>query len=159
MIRFFLITVLLFTVSNASVIHFEEEKYVEVIDNSLYKKGTLEFIKNKIKLKYNNSSRILIYEDDTLTILVDNEIQKIDLKNQLSIKIVFLLIDSIYKNKYGVIKEYFTIDKEKNVNYLTPNKNLKNYILSVEFKKNKALDYIIIKMKNGNITTIREINE
>lgn len=159
MFKIFIIISLYFIASNASIIHFQEEKYIEVIDNSLRKKGTLEFIDNKIKLKYNNSSKVLIYEDDTLLIKINNEVQEIDLKNQIVIRMIFLLIDSIHRNEYNIVKEYFIMSKEKDVHYLTPKPNLKNYLLSVEFKKNKTLEYIIIKMENGNVTTIREIND
>ncbi len=157
--KIFFLIVCFFVFSKASIIHFEEEKYIEVIDNSLHKKGTLEFIDNKIKLKYNNSSRVLIYEDDTLLISQNNEIQEINLKNQIAIKMIFLLIDSIHTNQFDIIKEYFTISKKNDINYLTPKQNITNYIISIEFKKNKTLKYITIKMINGNITTIREMND
>jgi len=104
-----------FVFSNASIIHFEEEKFIEVLDSSVRKQGTLEFIDNKIKLNYRNSKRVLIYEDDTLSIKTDDNIELIDLKNQVAIKMIFILIESIYQNNMEIIKEYFTIKKENNI--------------------------------------------
>ena len=159
MFRLIFITVLFFTFSNGKIIHFEEDKYIEVMDNSVYKKGTLEFVENKIILKYDNSKRVLIYEDDSLRIKMGDEIQEIDLENQIALKMVFLLIESIHKNDFLVLQEYFIINKKNKVTSLVPKKALENYILSVEFKKTKILEYITIKMSNGNKTTIREIND
>jgi len=159
MFKLFFITVLFFTFSNGKVIYFEEEKYIEVMDNSVRKKGTLEFIDNKIILQYDNSKRVLIYEDDSLRIKIGDEVQEIDLENQIALKMVFLLIESIHKNDFLILQEYFTMNEKNKVTFLTPKKALENYILSVEFQKSKILEYVTIDMSNGNKTTIREIND
>jgi len=146
-------------VLNASIIHFEEEKYIEVLDNSIRKQGTLEFLEDTIKLKYKNSKRTLIYKDDNLDIIIGDEVQTIDLNNQVSLKILFLLMQSIHYNDIEMIEEYFAITKEKNLTILTPKENIKNYIKLVEFKKSTHLEFIKIYMYNKNIITIREIHD
>jgi len=146
-------------VSNASIIHFEEEKYIDVLGNSIRKKGTLEFAQDTIKLQYQNSNRVLIYKDDNLQIQIDDEIQNINLNNQIALKMLFLLMQAIYTNDIEMIKEYFFIQKENDTTLLTPKENIKNYILSVEFKKNTQLEFIKVSMRNKNIITIRELDD
>lgn len=159
MIKYFFILSIFILNLNASIINFQEEKYIEVIDNTVYKKGTLEFKENKITLKYKNSNRVLIYEDDSLTIKNAENTQNIDLNKQLGLKMIFLLIKSIHKNDSKTLEEYFEISKKDKTTTLNPKDSLKNYIEYVEFKKDKKLDFITIKMSTGNITTIRELND
>ena len=159
MSRFILLFFAFFLNLNASTINFQEEKYIEVIDNSVFRKGTLDFKENKISLKYKNSNRVLIYEDDNLTIKSGEDIQRVDLNKQLALKMIFLLIEAIHTNDLKTLEEYFLIKKEKQTTLLNPKESLKNYIKNVEFKKDKKLDFMTIKMTNGNITTIRELDD
>lgn len=159
MIKYILLFFLFILNINASIIHFEEKKYIEVLDNTIVKEGFLEFQKEQISLKYTNSDKILIYENNNLLIKNGEDIQNIDLEKQLILKMIFLLIEAIHKDNFEVLKEYFIIDKKDKITMLKPNESLKNYIKNVEFKKNKKLDFITIKMSNGNITTIKQIND
>ncbi len=156
--KFLSIFLLLFIHSNASIINFEEEKYISAIDDTLHKKGTLEFKNQSIKLKYNNSNRVLIYNDDTLTLKNGNEIQQIDLETQLPLKMVFLLIESIHTNNLENLEEFFIIEKNETI-ILKPKGSLKSYIKQVEFKKGKRLEFLSIQMNNQDKTIIREIDE
>ena len=155
----FLIICMCVIFSNASSINFQEEKYIEVIDNTVFKKGTLDFKENEITLKYKNSNRILIYKDDNLTIQNGEDIQSINLNKQIALKMVFLLIESINTNDLKTLEEHFNIYEKKKVITLEPKSSLKSYITYVEYKKDKKLDFLTIKMTNGNITTIRELND
>lgn len=150
---------LLFFISlEAVIIDFEEEKYISAIDNTFYKKGTLEFNKESIILKYNNSEKELVYNDDTLILKNGDESQKIDIENQLPLKMIFLLIESIHNNELENLEDFFTITKNR-VILLEPKNILKSYIKKVEFKKDKTLEFITIFMSNNNKTTIRQIDE
>ena len=82
-----------------------------------------------------------------------------DLNKQLALKMIFLLIEAIHTNDLKTLEEYFLIKKEKQTTLLNPKESLKNYIKNVEFKKDKKLDFMTIKMTNGNITTIRELDD
>ena len=155
----FLIICVFFIFSDASSINFQEEKYIEVIDNTVLKKGTLDFKENQITLKYKNSNRILVYKDDSLTIKSGEDTQTIDLNKQIQLKMIFLLIEAIHKNDLETLSEYFEINKKNKITTLKPLGSLANYIENVEFKKDKKLDFMTIKMANGNITTIRELND
>ena len=159
MSKFILLSFIFLLNLNASTINFQEEKYIEVIDNTVFRKGTLDFKENRISLKYKNSNRILIYKDDNLTIKNGDDIQNIDLNKQLALKMIFLLIEAIHTNDLNTLEEYFQINKKKKITILEPKESLKNYIENVEFKKNKKLDFITIEMSNGNITTIRGLND
>lgn len=159
MIKLFLLLTAVLLTLNASSINFEEEKYIEIVDNTIIKKGTLEFTNKHIKLQYKNSDRILIYKDDKLVIKTDDETQELDLTKQLAIKTVFLLIEAIHKNNLNLLEEFFTITIKEKIYTLQPKEILQNYIEYVEFRKNKKLDYLTIFMNNGNRTTIREIND
>ena len=155
----FLIICMCVIFSNASSINFQEEKYIEVIDNTVFKKGTLDFKENEITLKYKNSNRVLIYKDDNLTIQNGEDIQSINLNKQIALKMVFLLIESIHTNDLKTLEEHFNIYEKKKVITLEPKSSLKSYITYVEYKKDKKLDFLTIKMTNGNITTIRELDD
>lgn len=159
MIKFFLIFFVFFINLNASTINFQEEKYIEVIDNTIFRKGILDFKEDKISLKYKNSNKVLIYKNDDLTIKDDDDTQSIDLNEQLVLKMVFLLIEAIHTNDLKTLEEHFQIIIKNKTFLLEPKESLKNYIKSVQFKKDKKLDFITIKMTNGNITTIRELND
>jgi len=159
MIKFILLVSIFIFNIHASTINFEEEKYIEVIDDTVLKKGTLDFKENQITLKYKNSNRILVYKDDSLTIKSGEDTQTIDLNKQIQLKMIFLLIEAIHKNDLETLSEYFEINKKNKITTLKPLGSLANYIENVEFKKDKKLDFMTIKMANGNITTIRELND
>ena len=159
MIKFILLLSIFMFNINASTINFQEEKYIEVIDNTVFKKGTLDFKENQITLKYKNSNRVLIYKEDNLTIKTEEDTQTIDLNKQIALKMVFLLIKSIHINDFKTLEEHFNIYEKKKVITLEPKSSLKSYITYVEYKKDKKLDFLTIKMTNGNITTIRELND
>lgn len=144
---------------NAETIHFQEEKYIEVVGNSFYKKGTLEFKNNSIKLQYNNSNKVLKYQNDTLTLLNEGQEEPIDQNVQTMLKMVFLLIQSIYYDDMETLKDFFTIKLNQQEIELLPKENLSSYIKTIHFRKNSSLEYLSIKMQNGNITTIKQIDE
>jgi len=159
MIKFILLLSIFMFNINASTINFQEEKYIEVIDNTVFKKGTLDFKENQITLKYKNSNRVLIYKEDNLTIKTEEDTQTIDLNKQIALKIIFLLIEAIHTNDLQTLQEHFKINKTNKITTLNPLGSLTNYIEEVEYKKDKKLDFLTIKMTNGNITTIRELND
>ncbi|WP_108062402.1 hypothetical protein [Poseidonibacter lekithochrous] len=159
MIKFILLLSFIILNLNASTINFQEEKYIEVIDNTVLKKGSLDFKENQITLKYKNSNRVLIYKEDDLTIKNDEDTQTIDLNKQIALKMIFLLIEAIHTNDLQTLQEHFKIHKNNKLITLEPKSSLQSYIENVEFKKDKKLEFLTIKMTNGNITTIREIND
>jgi len=159
MFRILLTTMILIVSLRATIINFEEEKYIDVLGNSIKKNGKLEFIDNTIKLQYTNSKRVLIYENEVLNIYIEDEVKKIDLENQIALKVSFLLIESIHYDNIKDLENYFIIEKEEDVTFLKPKELLKNHIISVEYKKTKRLEYLTIFMSNGNKTTIRELDD
>lgn len=159
MIKFILLLSFIILNLNASTINFQEEKYIEVIDNTVFKKGSLDFKENQITLKYKNSNRVLIYKEDNLTIKNNEDTQTIDLNKQIALKMIFLLIEAIHTNDLQTLQEHFKIHKNNKLITLEPKSSLQSYIENVEFKKDKKLEFLTIKMTNGNITTIREIND
>ena len=159
MIKILLLFCIFILTINAQTINFLEEKYVELINDTIIKKGTLSFETNQISLNYKGSDKTLVYKNDLLLIKTKKDIQKIDSKNQFALKIVFLIIEAINKNDFKTLKRYFIVEESNTQITLTPNGNLKNYISDIKFKKNKKLEYLTINMKNGNKTTIREIND
>ncbi len=137
MIKFILLlSVFIFNI-NASTINFQEEKYIEVIDNTVFKKGSLDFKENQITLKYKNSNRVLIYKEDNLTIKIAEETQTVDLNKQIALKMIFLLIEAIHTNDLQTVQEHFKIHKKNKTTTLEPLGSLTNYIENVEYKKDK----------------------
>lgn len=153
---FFSFTLFLF----AETIKFQEEKYIDAIDTTLYKKGSLEFGDNTIKLQYTNSDKLLIYFDDTLTLEDKTNGSKTDLSTNIILTTMFVLIDSVYHDKLTVLEEFFTMKKEDTLTALEPKVVLKNYIDRVEFlKQNGKLKFLTILMHNNDKTIIRQIDE
>ena len=155
---FLLLTIFLSNIY-ASTLKFKEEKYIGIVDQTIVKKGTLEFKKDEIQLQYENSDKILIYKNNTLTIKTSDETQEVDLNNQIALKTSFLLIEALHKNDFEMLEEFFVISNEDKIFRLEPKEALENYIEYIEFEKDKKLKYLTIFMKNGNNTTIREIND
>lgn len=158
MIRSFFIFIFFICFLNAQTINFKEEKYIDAIDKTVYNKGTLKLLENETRLKYKNSSKILINKDDELYIQDNKDIQVIDSSKQLTLKILFLLIKSIINDDFQTLKEFFYVSLEDKVYVLNPKEQLKDYINLIKFKKDTKLEFLTIYMKNGNKTTIRETN-
>jgi len=145
---------------NAKIVHFQEEKYIEVVDNTFYKKGTLEFNTDSIKLQYQNRDKVLVYNNDTLTLLDGEKKEEINPQAKILLKIIFQLIDAVYKNDLETLKEFFSVKKNGDNIVLEPKENAAGYINTISFsKKDDKLQYLTIDMKNGNKTTIRQIDE
>lgn len=141
------------------IIHFQEQKYINIIDDSIIKKGTLTFSQKTIQLQYKNSDQVLIYEDDTLTLKENNITSNIDLKPKNHLKMIFLLIEAIYTDNMELLKDFFLLTSKNNITTLKPLDELKNYIDFIEFKKEKTLDFISIVMRNQDKITIRQIDD
>lgn len=140
-------------------IHFNEEKYIHALNNTLSKKGTLSFINESVILQYAHSNKKLIYNKDTLSIQLNGKTQTLDLNNQMALKMVFLLIQSIHTNNTHLLHEYFTVEQKKGITSLFPKASISSYIEFVQFKKDSKLHFMTIEMSNKNKTTIREIND
>lgn len=157
--RFIILTLFILFTLNAKTINFQEEKYIEAIGQTIYKKGKLDFQEDSTMLSYKDSSKILIEKNGELFVKDENNLKRIDSSKQLALKIVFLLIKAIQKDDFEILKEFFTVDSKESVWSLFPKESLKEYIQKVEFKKSNKLDFITVFMNNGDKTIIRESND
>lgn len=151
-----LILILLTNFIFAKNIFFTEIKYINSLDSTFTRKGTISFLKNKIILKYNNFNEKLIYKNDKLFIKNKNSLKEIQKNNHVNLQILFLLINSIHKNNFLILEQYFNILNSNKEILLKPKKNLTNYIEYIKFKKNTKLEYINILLKNKDYIKIRQ---
>lgn len=157
MLKYFTIFLLFISMLEAKeTIKFQEDKYIDILQQSQSKKGELTFDNETITLKYKNSSRKLIYKNDTLKIETKDDTQIIDLNNQFTLKMIFLLIKSIHYNQVNLLDDFFYLKIVKGVSNLSPKGSVGNYIEHISFKKtNNKLQFIEILMTNKNKTTIK----
>ncbi|QKF83509.1 hypothetical protein [Halarcobacter ebronensis] len=144
---------------NANTINFQEKRYIDAIGQTILKKGKIEFLENQTILSYNNFQKSLIEKEGELFVKEGKTIQKLDSSNKEILKVVFLLINTIYKDNFTLLDEFFTDDFKENIHRLTPKTLLNDYIEYVEFKKSKKLDFITIVMKNQDTITIEQSDD
>ena len=155
MFKLFIICLLTINVF-AQTLSFKEERYIYAIDLSTYKKGTIEFQKNKMILSYHHSDEIMMYSNETLTVSNATSHQVIDLNKNIAIKMFFLLIEAIYLKKEETLGKFFTIKKRNQVVTLLPKDFLKNHIHMIEYKQNTKLDFLRIEFLNQDRIIIEE---
>lgn len=152
---FFISTIYLFS----NPIKFKEEKFINALQTSVYKNGTL-FIKDEtIELSYLKKDKYLIFNKDNIIEKNENEEKVLNYEDNLELTIFSKLIKSIYKNQTEELKEYFEIKREKETVLLIPNDYISNVIDKIEYKKNNSqLDFLKIYFLNEDWIKIIENN-
>ncbi|WP_419770765.1 MAG: hypothetical protein ACNI3C_02990 [Candidatus Marinarcus sp.] len=151
---------LLFSLLNsfvwAQTIHFKEQKYLYALDNFVYKKGTITFEKNSIKLSYEKSTQLFVYENEKLFIQNKNHLKEIDLNKEVGKKVFFLLLKAIYEDDTTTLQNYFSILTNTTKTTLIPKEPLASFIEKIEYKKNKRLEFLTIYLLNLDRITVEE---
>ncbi len=156
MYRVLFLLVIFFNFSFALLIEFKEERYLYALDNSIYKKGYIEFKQNSIKTWYENNKETLYFNNDKLYKIIDKE--QIELNN-IAAKIYFLILEGIFHNNSNVIDKFFTQRKQNNLIILSPKEIISKYMQKVEYKKHKEkLIFLKIYLHNNDRIIIEQTN-
>ncbi len=154
--KFLFFLLIFFNFSFALVIEFKEERYLYALDNSIYKKGFIEFKENSIKTWYKNSKETLYFKNDKLYKIKDNE--QIELNN-IAAKIYFLILEGIFHNNSNVINKFFIQEKQNDLILLAPKEIISKYMQKVEYKKKKEkLIFLKIYLHNNDRIIIEQTN-
>ena len=158
MFRAFILLCLLTYVAFSKTIYFSEEKYYEALESTFNKKGEIHFLKDKIEVKYDGDDTLLTYSDDILITKKGTIIKKLDLTKKPSVKMFFVLFESIYFDKKEILQSYFSMQKKGKTVEMLPHKTISNYIESVQYKKtNNKLDFLQINLSNEDRIRLEEI--
>ncbi|AXH13854.1 hypothetical protein [Malaciobacter mytili] len=154
--KFLFFLLIFFNFSFALVIEFKEERYLYALDNSIYKKGFIEFKENSIKTWYKNSKETLYFKNDKLYKIKDKE--QIELNN-IAAKIYFLILEGIFHNNSNVINKFFIQEKQNDLILLAPKEIISKYMQKVEYKKKKEkLIFLKIYLHNNDRIIIEQTN-
>lgn len=154
---------ILFIISSAislfsQTINFKETKYIDALDNEIKKTGYIHFGKDFIETSYINDEEVLLFKDEFLYIKKANESIEIDLNRDMAKKIYFTILEAIYLDDLTNLELYFEIKKENKKITLTPKSVVASYLKSIEFKKDKKLEFLIIYMLNNDRIRIEQTN-
>lgn len=143
----------------AQSINFVEERFLDAISMTFTKKGEISFEKEAIEILYKNGQKIT-YKEGIVTIKEDDTIHTINTEKDPSSKMMFILFDAIYFEKFEALKPFFSIEKKiTNEVTLEPKKIIENYIDHVSYKKEKQrLLFLKIYFRNDDRIMIEEIN-
>lgn len=153
-----LIIILVYINIYAEIVNFKEERYIDAIDNSFYKKGTIKFHKGTIEVSYKSETKVLIYSRNKLIVKDKSQINEIDLEKNLHMKIFFNLLKYIYFNNKEELKVFFSIKQKDNTIYLKPKNLISNYISDISYKKTHKLNFLEILLNNNDRIYIEEID-
>lgn len=150
---------LLHSIVLAELINFQETKYIYALDQELQKNGSIEINEKLIVLKYSNSSQVVKYDDTSIHIINQNDVQTIPHEESIEYNLFFSLIKGVFQNDTTLLANSFTITKDKDTTTLIPNEYLANAIEKIEYKKtNNKLDFLTIFFTNQDHIKIKQLD-
>lgn len=153
-------TLLTVTFLMAKSYHFKETRYSNAIQKSMNLSGEISFFEDGLEIKYDNSEKLLLYEDGDVEFM--NGEEEILLSNEEYIKLAqyFEIILLINNNNEIELQEVFKIQKNSKNIVLTPHTDLKEYMSRVELKREELyLKELKIFLRNSDIIKISIENE
>jgi len=125
--------------------HFKESRYIYAIDKQNSYEGEISFLKNSIQIDYTKPQK------ETITYAKDDE--------DYVKKSYYLILSAVYNDNENVLKEYFEVKKQNQVNVLEPLGFLSDYIHQITFKKSDGkLDFLKIQMQNDDWILIETVH-
>lgn len=147
-ILFFIL--LLITQVSAKKVEFVEKNYINALDMTTKKEGSLDFLKASVILKYKNENKIVTFNEKNIIINTANNEEILKHEENLHLKIFFTLVTAIHYNDLKSLKEDFEVIISDNIT-LMPNDYISFVIEKIQFKKvNSKLEYLKIDFTNGN---------
>lgn len=149
---FFIINIYAF----AQTIHFKEQRYIYALNNSIYKKGFIDFSKKSIETWYEKSDEKLIFKDSNLYIKKGSTLTQ---NNNIASKVYFTLLEGIFFDNKDKINSFFKIEQKEEKTLLLPKNSVSNYLEKVEYKKqDNKLEFLKIFLLNNDRIIIEQID-
>lgn len=143
----------------ANRINFKEEKYINALQTSVYKNGTLTIEEKTIILTYPEKEISFYFNKDNIIKKNGTSEEILEYEDNLELTIFSKIIESIYKDESNNLAEYFEIKKEKEKVVLLPNDYISNAISKIEYNKTGSkLEFLKIYFTNEDWINIVETN-
>lgn len=156
------IFIFLFTIycSLMSDENFKESRYIAAIDAEQHKYGKMYLKDDILTLSYSKPTHEkLIYNENKLTVLVDDKINEYNFTDYPQIYYMGLLLKAIIKNDYTSLSELFEIDYKDNNITLGAKPIINDVMKYIKVEKDTAgIQKITIQMINEDTITIETIN-
>ena len=137
MIKVILISILFITSLISKTFNFSETRYSDALGSSIKLHGKISFETNSISIKYNDSSKSILYKDSTLILKDSSEIIEIEEQESRKVSQYFELLLLLNSNDNKLLTQEFEIFIDKNITSLTPKQNMKHFIEKIVLIKEK----------------------
>ena len=146
--------------SSAQSIQFKESKFIEGLDLSTHRKGTVTYTKEKTVIQYQDG-KMITKLDNILT--VHNEerelLTSVNLDEKPHIALYFTLTKSLFSKDFNSLKEDFSITENNLEILLIAHKNIQKIIsdIKVSLHKDETINFFIINFTNKDTIKIEAL--
>ncbi len=156
MIKVILVITLLMSSLMAKKFNFSEVRYSNAFDTSVELKGEIIFDTNSLFIKYESSTKTILYKDFELTFKQDGTVLELDEIQKQRISSYFKVILLLYSNDEKLLSEKFEVKKDANRVVLIPKENMRSYVRKIILTKViNELKVIELYFTNSDKITIR----
>ena len=157
---FFALIFFSFSLFANSPVQFKETRYIYAIDKNIFFEGFITFGKENIIIEYiKPEQKVLTYFEEKLSIQDQNGYQIIDTFSAPTIKYFFMIIKAINEENNVLLDSYFDQVLKDATIILIPKGIAAEVLNEVILKKNgKKLEYLHVKIKNGDRITIEIVD-
>lgn len=149
---------LLISQSIAQRVEFTESNYINALNTTHTKKGSLDFLKNSVILKYNDEDKLTTFNEHNITISTKYDEEILEYQENIELAMFFTLVSAIFHNDIESLKEDFDVIISDNIT-LIPNDYIANVIEKIQYKKkNSKLKFLKIYFTNENRIEIVQSN-
>jgi len=144
--------------SSAQKVEFTESNYINALDMTTSKKGSLNFLPNSVILQYHNENKIITFNEENITVSTKYDKETLEYNENVELALFFTLVNAIFRDDIDSLKEDFDVIISKNIT-LIPNDYIANVIEKIQYKKNNSkLEYLKIYFTNENRIKIVQSN-
>jgi len=155
-----LLLLLLLSTLSATEYRFHEARYSDALGKTMQLSGAITFEFDKLIIKYDNSQRAIVYEDEEVKIYQGEQELDLDENEALKIAQYFEIIRMLYDDNTEKIKREFVVLDSSAKTVLKPIAELKNAMEKIELhRKNKHLKDLKLYLNNSDTIKISIENE
>lgn len=144
--------------SSAQKVEFTESNYINALNTTQTKKGSLNFLENSVILQYHNENKIITFNEDNILVSTKYDDETLQYNENVELAMFFTLVNAIFRDDIDSLKEDFDVIISNNIT-LIPNDYIANVIEKIQYKKkNSKLEYLKIYFTNENRIKIVQSN-
>ena len=131
------VTIFLFcsVVLFAESYHFVETRYSDALGRSMELRGVISLSKESLAIRYDESDKLINYEDEELSITEDGEELELGDEEQMKLSQYFELVLLLFNGDEKTLSKEFGITTTQEGQTLVPRTELSEYIRKIELKK------------------------